>query len=233
MRNCRVALLRFRFASLLFFYVIFLSSSVLAQAVPAETAPPVALDFTADYIFTIIFGDKEKSVTHGKIYVSPPRIRVEPHPEKGGSGYSEYLLYEFKERKMQRIFPKERIYFETDITERNWLKAMRDGWIPWEDFPKIERRKIKLKEDMANGHPCILYLQERKAEIPRGKEAPLIQKEYILRWEATDLKNLPVRVVYFLQPGNTVIVDYNNVKVEEFILSFFAPPEGFLNLSPF
>ncbi|HXC61275.1 MAG TPA: hypothetical protein VNV63_01255, partial [Nitrospiria bacterium] len=57
--------------------------------------------------------------------------------------------------------------------------------------------------------------------------------EYILLWEATDLGNLPVRIVYTGPDYITKIVEYRNVRIEPVDASLFQPPKGFPSMSPF
>jgi len=169
----------------------------------------------------------------GKIYTLPPRVRFEPRSEEEEEAYSEVQLYDFENQKMRRVFFDDKIFFQIELTEKNRFKAMQDGWIPWKDLPNTKRRKIKLKEDLANDHPSILYLQERKIEVPGDKKSSPILPEYSLIWEATHLKDLPVRIIYFLSNQRTVVVDYKNAKLADLEPTFFQPPEEFLNLSPF
>jgi len=214
--------------------LFFLAFTVLAEE-PQGQAPPSQepIGFTADFVSTLIPQAREKSIFSGRIYASPPRIRFEPYRQEGNGSYNEIHLYDFERQQMRRVFLEDKIYFEVELNETSRLKAMQDGWIPWKDLPNTKRRKIRLKEDFANDHPSVLHLLERRIEIPRAKKPNFIFQEYSLFWEATDLKGLPVRIIYLLSDRTTVVLDYKNVKLEEPDPSLFEPPKGFRNLSPF
>ena len=213
--------------------LFFLRSPVLAEEPQGQTPSQEPIGFTADFVSTHIPQVREKSVMIGRIYALPPRIRFEPYGQEGDGSYNEVHLYDFERKQMRRVFLDDKIYFEVELNENSRLKAMQDGWIPWKDFPNTKRRKIRLKEDLANDHPSVLNLLERRLEIPRAKKSNLIYQEYSLFWEATDLKGLPVRIIYFLSDRTTVVVDFKNVKLENPDPSLFDPPNGFRNLSPF
>jgi hypothetical protein len=213
--------------------VLLPSLNATGQESPPPASSQQAGGFTADFSFTLIFKDKAHTLLSGRIFASPPLIRFEPQPEGPDQAYNEVQLYDFEHQKMRRVFLDDRIYFQIDLTEKVRMKAMRDGWIPWKDIPAIKRRKIRLKEDFVNNHPCILYLQERRAEIPADKKASVVSVEYSLVWEATNLKGLPVRIIYFSPNQSTVVVDYQNMKLTDLDPPLFNPPEGFLDLSPF
>lgn len=234
MRNCNSALPPLLFSIALFFLPFSLVSSIASAKDPlVQTSSSQVFRFTADFMSTVILHNQDKAVMNGRIYSSPPLVRFEPHPEEGIGSYNEILLYDFERQKVRRVFLGDKIYFEDELTERNRLKAMQEGWIPWRDLPNTQRRKIKLKEDFVNDHPCVLYLLERKLEIPTGKKPSSIARQYSLFWEATDLNNLPVRIIYFLPEKSAVVVDYKDVKLEDPDPALFTTPEGFLNLSPF
>ena len=213
--------------------LLFLSSTVSPEDPQGQTPSQESIGFIADYSSTKIPQAREKSVMSGSITASPPRVRFEPYSEEGNVSYHEVHLYDFERQQMRRVFLDDKIYFEAELNENSRIKAMRDGWIPWKDLPNTTRRKIRLKEDFANDHPSVLYLLELKVEIPRAKKSKLTFQEYSLLWEATDLKGLPVRIIYFLPDRTTVVVDYKNVKLEDPDPSLFEPPKGFRNLSPF
>jgi hypothetical protein len=223
-----LAYLKF-FCCLLFLFVV----NAFGQELSVPTPSPQAIGFTADFTSRVIFKDREHTAMSGKIYLLPPRVRFELLSEEEDVIYQEVQLYDFEHLKMRRVFQNDKIFFQIELTEKNRVKAMQEGWIPWKDFPNTKRRKIKLKEDLVNDHPCILYLQERKIEIPGGSKPPAHFFEYSLVWEASDLKDLPVRIIYFLTNQRTVVVDYNNARLVDPEPTLFQPPEGFVDLSPF
>ena len=217
----------------LFCLLLLFSTNAYAQESSVQTVTQPAMGFTADFTSRILFKNKEQTIVSGKIYTLPPRVRFEPRPAEEEETYNEVQLYDFEQQMERRVFLDDRIYFQVELTESARMKAMREGWIPWKDHPNTKRRKIKLKEDLVNDHPCILYLQERKIETPTDKKSSSIFVEYNLIWEATNLQGLPVRIIYFLSNQRTVVVDYKDAKLAEMEPTFFQPPEGFLNLSPF
>lgn len=189
---------------------------------------------TAELLSTTYFQGHVTGTSKGKIYLSASRIRFEPVADEDSEGYNELFLYDFKQKAMRRVFPDDRIYFEIALSERSRFKAMRDGWIPWEDSPEVKRRWIRLKEDFMNGHPCTLELLERTMQVPAGKKGKTRRlSDYSLYWKAQDLNNQPVRIVYFLPSQSVVIVDYRDARWETADPKLFRPPEGFLSLSPF
>ena len=207
-----------------------------ALSVPSASAQdlPEGISFSADFLSTSIRRDQVSDVVKGRVYISPPSVRLEPEAHETSKGYKEIFLYDFDEKKQRRVFLDDQIYFETPISEKSFFKAMQEGWIPWEDAPDIKRRWIRLKEDFMHGHPCVLELLERSAEVPTGKDDDTTRVfSYSLYWKATDLNHLPVRIVYFPRNQRVVIVDYSDIKVGKTDAALFLPPEGFLNLNPF
>lgn len=207
--------------------------TLAAQEPPAQASSQQAIGFTADFFSRVIFRDKDLTIMSGKLYAAPPQVRFEPEPEEPTAAYNEIQLYDFEQQKMRRVFLDDRIYFQIELSENARIKAMRDGWIPWKDHPNIKQTMIRLKEDFVNGHPCVLYLQERKIEAMTDNKTSAPFLEYSLIWEATDLKRLPVRIIYFPPNHSTVVVDYKNMKLADLDPPLFNPPEGFVNLSPF
>lgn len=229
LHSVRIPLVYFQ----LFCLWLLLPGNAFTQESSIQTTSQSVIGFTADFTSRVIFHDKEQTLMSGKIYTLPPRVRFEPRFEEEDEAYGEVQLYDFENQKMRRVFFDDKIFFQIELTERNRFKAMQDGWIPWKDLPNTKRRKIKLKEDLVNDQPCVLYLQERKIEAPADKKSSSIFLEYSLIWEATHLKDLPVRIIYFLSNQRTVVVDYKNARLSDMDPKFFQPPDEFLNLSPF
>ncbi|MCI0528144.1 MAG: hypothetical protein L0Y56_11965 [Nitrospira sp.] len=237
MLNCNTAMICVR-AARFYLPLLCLVFWVALNASAQESSPPAssqqAAGFTAEFTSTLIFKDKGHTLLSGRIFASPPLVRFEPQPEEPDRAYNEVQLYDFEQKKMRRVFLDDRIYFQIELTEKARMKAMRDGWIPWKDLPTIKRRKIMLKKDFVNDHPCILYLQERRSEVPvDNQKTSVVSLEYSLVWEAIDLKGLPVRIIYFPPNQSIVVVDYKNMKLADLGPPLFNPPEGFLDLSPF
>jgi hypothetical protein len=222
-----------RFCFPLVCVVLLFSLKASAQGSSPQISSQQAEGFTADFSSTLIFKDKAHTLSSGRIFASPPLVRFEPQPEEPDQAYNEVQLYDFEHQKMRRVFLDDRIYFQIELSEKARIKAMQEGWIPWKDFPMIKRRKIRLKEDVINDHPCTLYLQERRWEVPADKMAPAEFLEYSLVWEATSLKGLPVRIIYFLPNQRIVVIDYKNIKLANLDPPLFNPPDGFIDLSPF
>ncbi|GEM_PF-1595384 len=236
MPNCNTAMIcvrAVRFYLLLICLVFLVSLNASAQESSPSASSQQTGEFTADFTSTLIFKDKGYTLLSGRIFASPPLVRFEPQPEEPDRAYNEVQLYDFEHQKMRRVFLDDRIYFQIELNEKARMKAMRDGWIPWKDLQTIKRRKIMLKEDFVNNHPCILYLQERRSEVPADKKTSVVSLEYSLVWEAINLKGLPVRIIYFPPNQSIVVVDYKNMKLADLSPPLFNPPEGFLDLSPF
>ncbi len=205
----------------------FLSGSESHPAEPSDYA------FTADFVSSIFVEDRRIPQQRARVHVAAPSVRVELAPEESDRAYNEIILYDFGQKKMRRIFLDDRIYFEHSISSALVEKAMLEGWIPWEDFPNIKRQSIKLKEDVVNGHPCRLMLHERVLTVSGVKGEERRIRSYHLRWEASDLNFLPVRIIYFMNDGGGVMVEYENIRAGRPDPVLFQTPEGFLHLSPF
>ena len=168
----------------------------------------------------------------------PPSSPVDPNLPDGQrpTGPSEDIyIYDYTKRKQYRLIPSSNIYFETGIPPAGLIEAQREGWISLEESSNVETKKLKLAETTFDGHPCLLYLKVRSlmaAEGPKQKRKRLAV-EYSLLWEAADLENLPVRIVYTGPDFITKIIEYRNARIERMDAALFQPPKGFLGLSPF
>src|SRR5262249_27860390 len=145
------------------------------------------------------------------------------------------FIYDYARRKQFRLIPSSKIYFETPIAPSGFIEAQREGWIPWQESSNIESKKIRLAETTFDGHPCLLYLEVKSlmsAEGSKRKKKPLAVG-YSLLWEATDLENLPVRIVYTGPDYVTKIIEYRAARIEQADPALFRPPGDFRGLSPF
>lgn len=166
----------------------------------------------------------KESVSEAKIYKLGKLVRYEPQ----GSNLGEVNIYDFEHLMELRVIYSDKIFFERRINRNFLLRAERDGFYKPVD-PDITIDKFRLKEDRFDNHPTILYLVVRS--LKTGEKN--ITKDYSMVWEATDLGNIPVRIVYPTLGFSTVIVEYMNASLERLDPSLFQPPPEFLNLSPF
>jgi hypothetical protein len=186
------------------------------------------------------------SSSEHKLYKAGMRVRIEPlsigtpdlnlpDEQRQTGAYEDVYIYDYVNRKQYRLILSDKIYFETTISQSGLIEAQRDGLIPLEEYPNVEVEKPKLAETTFDGHPCRLYLQVRSltATEESKQKKKRLAVEYILLWEATDLGNLPVRIVYTGPDYITKIVEYRNVRIEPVDASLFQPPKGFPSMSPF
>lgn len=180
------------------------------------------------------------SSSEHKLYKAGMQVRIEPlkagpSSASGGSGEEDVYLYDYVNRKQYRVIPSDKIYFETTLSQSGLAEAQRGGLMPLEEYPNVVVEKFKLSETTFDGHPCRLYLQVRSLMATEGskQKKKRLAVEYTLLWEATDLGNLPVRIVYTAPDYITKIIEYRNVRIEPVDASLFQPPTGFPSLSPF
>ena len=197
-------------------------SGTYARLMAAVESDSVGL--VADLHTTIIDKTGKESVSEAKIYILGKRVRFES--KAGNTG--EVSIYDFDLLKEMRVVSQDRIFFERRITRSFLIKAEREGlYMP--DNPNIKIDRIRLKEDRTDNHPTVLYLVVRSMKT--GEKT--VARDYSMVWEATDLGNIPIRIVYPMSDFSTIIVDYRNATMEKLDPSLFLPPPDFLNLSPF
>lgn len=197
-------------------------SNIDAQFIVEQESDSVGL--VADFYTTSIDKTGKESVLEAKIYKFGKRVRFELKE----NNTNEANIYDFDILKELRIIYQDRIFFERRINRSFLIKAERDGlYKPMN--PNVTIDKIKLREDRFDNHPTIIYLVVRS--LKAGEK--IIAKDYSMVWEATDLENIPIRIVYPLPDHSTVIVEYRNAALERLDPLLFQPPPEFLNLSPF
>src|SRR5574341_1335320 len=162
------------------------------------------------------------SVTTFSVLVADALARVQVEDTADRSGYAEYQVYDFGRKRLYRVFPDERIYFEAVLPAALASKVHLEGWAPLPADQTV--RTIPLKSDPIDGSPAELALVEHR----RGR-AP----EYALVWTTVPPGRLPARVVYRQEGGQTVVLAYRRVESHAVDPSVFAVPDGFVNLSPF
>jgi len=165
----------------------------------------------------------------------PPSQPSDPNPLDGQSPSEEIYIYDYANRKQYRLIPARTIYFETVIPQSGLIEAQREGLVSLQEPLNVETKKLKLAETIFDGHPCLLYLQIRSLMSGEGtkQKKKRLAVEYSLLWEAADLGNLPVRIVYTSPDYITKIIEYRNARIEQMDASLFQPPKDFRSLSPF
>jgi hypothetical protein len=203
------------------------------------------IGLTAD--LRIILQDRSgrSSNSEHRFYKSGMLVRIEPPPagpadpnlpdgQKQAAAADDVYIYDYAKRKQYRLIPSSKIYFETTIAASGFIEAQREGWIPWQESSNIEAKKIKLAETTFDGHPCQLYLEVKSLMSTEGsKRKKPLAVEYSLLWEATDLENLPVRIVYTGPDYVTKIIEYRAARMQKADPALFRPPGDFRGLSPF
>lgn len=188
------------------FFFLFLSG---------QTAPP-SKSWTAQVQTTVLHPNGHKILFSGKYFQNGSKVRFEP----GGS--EEIDLYDFSESKERRLFPADRIYFESLLTPARLIKAVIEGWTP--AAPQHQERRIFLRNGAFNGKEAALFLITL---LEKG------ETRYALRWVTADESAFPLQVIYPSRGYETVIVHFNDIRTEPFDPALFDPPADYLNLNPF
>lgn len=199
--------------------VVLLAS--IAAAAPADRVPA----FAAQVEQVVLVPDvREAAITRFTVLLAEARARVEYEAATSGRpGYPEYQLYDFSRKRLYRVFPEDKIYFEVALSNSMAIKAYLEGWAPQPADLKV--RTIPLKDDTVAGEPATLSLLERR----RGGRAP----DYAFVWTAVPPGRFPLRVIYVQDGGQTVVLAYRSVESREVDASELSVPEPFVNLSPF
>ena len=189
-----------------------------------EPLPDPLPDMTADLRTTLIDLKGHTSISKVKIYRTGNIVRF----EHNDLDPPEVSIMNYEENKDYRIYHKDEIYFETDISNRMVAKAQRDGLIPLQRIKGLEKKKIFLREAIVDGHPCDIILRIRYAKDRRE-----LGTEYTLLWEARDLDRQPIRVAYYQVNLALALVEYTNIKLTPIDLDLVQPPPDYMSLSPF
>ncbi len=194
-------------------------ASALAQT-PPEPIPVLAAEMEQ----TVLTPDGHSATTTATLLIAGSTVRVEPESSSGRTGYAEYHLYDFERKRLYRVFPDDRIYFDLVLSVPLAVRAFVEGWAPAP--PEISVRAIPLKDDEIDGRPARLSLVERRV----GRRPSL---DYALVWNAVESQRLPIRVIYTQDGTRTVVVTYRHIENRSVDHGWFVVPEGFSNLSPF
>jgi len=112
------------------------------------------------------------------------------------------------------VFPGKHAYLGMAMTEAEVADAM--------DTSKIE--KTSLGKETIDGHAC----EKNKVTVTNDKG----EKQDVLVWNATDLKNFPVQIQMEDQ-GNKITMKYSDIKLEKPDAKLFDPPAGFTKYDSF
>ena len=85
-----------------------------------------------------------------------------------------------------------------------------------EKDPKVDKKE--LGKETIEGHPTVKYLVTLTTEKGQKTEATI--------WEATDLKNFPIKIQVTMS-GVDQTITYRNIKTEKPDASLFEIPAGF------
>lgn len=197
--------------------------------------------------FKIILQDRfgRLSSSEHHLYKAEMLVRIEPPSfqplgpnldgQKQAGPSDEIYIYDYTKRKQYRLIPSGKIYFETVIPQSGLIEAHREGLVSLQEPLNVETKKLKLAETIFDGHPCQLYLQIRSLMSGEGskQKRKRLAVDYTLLWEAADLENLPVRILYTSPDYITKTIEYRNARIEQMDASLFQPPKDFRSLSPF
>jgi hypothetical protein len=106
------------------------------------------------------------------------------------------------------VYPALRAYAETPLPKSQAGAANQDY--------KLE--STKLGAETVDGHPCV-----KNKVVIKGKED---EKHEAIVWNATDLKDFPVKM-QMQQANGTMIMTYSNIKLEKPDAQLFEAPAGF------
>ncbi|HEY4486007.1 MAG TPA: hypothetical protein VI702_06805 [Nitrospiria bacterium] len=190
---------------------------------PEAATPDPFPDLSADLQITLIDRSGHSSTTQTHILRSGRVIRYEARD----TDPPEITIRDYNQSKEFRIFDNDKIYFETAIPLRGEVKAQRDGMFSWQDYEQIEIKRIVLRADRIEGHPCEIVLMLRSLKNQKASGI-----EYTLLWEATDLNRQPLRVAYH-QTNTLVITELRNIVPGPVNSALLKPPEGYSGMSPF
>jgi hypothetical protein len=206
------------FAALLF------SAGATAEEPSAAPAVKPLPDLSADLLTTMFDQRGHASVSQVHIYRSGSIVRYEHRLLDP----PEISIMDYGKLKEYRIYAGDKIYFETPVADRLSHKAQRDGILRLEENPMIIQKRILLKEDSIEGHPCDVILLIRT--IKNRKE---FGAEYTLLWEARDLDRQPLRTAYYQTNDSLVVLNFKDVKLESVDPTLMEPPPGFAEMNPY
>jgi len=105
------------------------------------------------------------------------------------------------------IYPKTASYADVTMTKEEE-----------EDFAKkYDVKKTTTGKETVNGHPCVKH----EVTLTAGKN----EKQSLLVWNATDLKDFPIQI-HILGGDETVVMSFQDVKLIKPEARLFEPPEG-------
>jgi hypothetical protein len=183
---------------------------------PAPVTPETRTIWAAEMTVTILSSSGHRFSSSGQLRAHGPKIRFEP----GGS--EEINLYDFEKLEAVRLFPNDKIYFESRLSPARIAKGVKEGWTPAP--AAYSEKKIFLREGNVKERAARLFLiilEENK------------RKSYSLRWVTPDEEARPLQIIYPASDYETVIIDYDPLRPEEYDPSQFEPPPGFLSVNPF
>ena len=201
-----------------------ISAAAAEETTPAPPAAELFPDLTADLQMTLIDSKGHTSLSTVRIHRSGKSVRYE-HTE---TDPPEVSIIDFDKMKEYRIYAGDKIYFESPISNRSSFKAQREGLIPAESNPNLVEKRVFLREDTLEGHPCEIILRIRS--IKDQKEAG---SDYTLLWEARDLNRQPLRVAYYQGNSTFSIVDLRNIRLGPVDPALLQPPAGFASMNPY
>ncbi len=220
---------------LLLWAMLGLSATASAQSEPAGDAvgavtaeteedakhPPRFL--SANLVVTTL--DEERGESRQRLTLRKYGNRVRTVAENQGDGqFVGDTLYHYDNREYFRKLVDEDITFVYRLVTRERIKAQIFGYM---DKPEDEPFfRVQVNDNLEfDGHPCTLSL----VGIPAGGRIHALHWV----WEATDLDNAVVRVVFPESYTRIIIVEYFDAHDRPFDLSELELPEGTVVMTAF
>ncbi len=192
-----------------------------AAAEPAKPKPP---SLVAELTTVLIDRAGHTSQSTARLFRLGNKVRIESHR----TNPIEVAVYDYDILKQFRIYEDDRMFFENQIPESVYARALREGLVSAADGLEIEYERIPLRSDMFDGHPTQIVLQLRWV---KGKRDGGV--DYTLLWEAEDLNRIPLRIAYHLPNYGLRIVEYHSVRIEPVDETLMKTPRGFVSMSPY
>ena len=194
-------------------FVLFCSLFFFLLTAEAPAPSPMQV---ADLTLTLLSPYHDPIIAKGAFHQSGSKVRYQP------AGSEEIDLYDLAKFEELRLFPADRIYFQTRLGPARILKAVQEGWMP-APSPLTEKRTL-LREG---------EVKERKARLYLVTLEEKSTKWYSLRWVSADEAEFPLLIIYPASDYETVIADYDGLRTEPSDSARFAPPPDFISVNPY
>lgn len=176
-----------------------------------------ACDYQADFVQKIVRGGVGTTMMEGKIYTDCELTRTENRMVQPGVPSFTMILINRPDKGVNwQLFPKSMKYVETPI------KPVTDTT---EDAPLLINPKDvkveseRLGEEVVNGHPCVKW----KVTMTLSDGKPFVYYS----WGAQDLDNFAIKKEFETTPGESMVIEYDNVVLGHPDAAVFDIPAGY------